>query len=109
MNFIDLCYCYSLAHLCAPKNVAIAISTDVVDKIDGVGQVGGVVGAPSCHHVILHSDGNRKFAGTGVGSSVSASFLFIVGLANSIILHRVLRKRRQVRTTSRDDSLPNGD
>ena len=89
--------------------MAIAISTDVVDKMDGVGQVGGVVGAPSCHHVILHSDGNRNFAGTGIGSSVSASFLFIVGLANSIILHRVLRKRLQVRTTSRDDSLPNGD
>jgi len=53
-------------------NVAIAISTDVTDKIDGVGQVGGVV-----------------------GSSVSASFLFVVGLANSIILHRVLRKRRR--------------
>jgi high-affinity nickel permease len=31
------------------------------------------------------------------GSSVSAAFLFIVGLANSVILHRVLRKRRQVR------------
>ena len=30
------------------------------------------------------------------GSAVSASFLFIVGLANSIILFRVIRKRRQV-------------
>ncbi len=31
--------------------MAIAISTDVVDKINGVGQVGGVVGAPPfpCH------------------------------------------------------------
>jgi hypothetical protein len=27
--------------------VAIAISTDVVDKINGIGQVGGIVGAPS--------------------------------------------------------------
>ncbi|KAH9997971.1 high-affinity nickel-transport protein-domain-containing protein, partial [Russula vinacea] len=68
---------FSLGHstIVIAVNVAIAISTDVADKIDGVGQVGGVV-----------------------GSSVSACFLFIVGLANSIILHRVLRKRRLVRT-----------
>jgi high-affinity nickel permease len=51
----------------------------------------------------------RNFA--GVGSSVSAFFLFIVGLANSIILHRVLRRRRQVRSITRlgYDSLLNGD
>ncbi|KAH9065490.1 NicO-domain-containing protein [Lactarius vividus] len=67
---------FSLGHstIVIVINVAIAISTDVADKIGGVGQVGGVV-----------------------GSSVSAAFLFIVGLANSIILHRVLRKRRRVR------------
>ncbi|TFY63963.1 hypothetical protein EVG20_g6106 [Dentipellis fragilis] len=53
-------------------NVAIAISTDVADRIGGVGSVGGIV-----------------------GSAVSATFLFIVGLANSIILYRILRKRRQ--------------
>ncbi|KAI0252388.1 high-affinity nickel-transport protein-domain-containing protein [Lactifluus subvellereus] len=65
---------FSLGHstIVIAVNVAIAISTDVADKIGGVGQVGGVV-----------------------GSSVSAFFLFIVGLANSVILHRVLRKRRQ--------------
>lgn len=33
------------------------------------------------------------------GSAVSGSFLFIVGLANSIILWRVLAKRRRVSTT----------
>ncbi|KAI0283898.1 high-affinity nickel-transport protein-domain-containing protein [Russula aff. rugulosa BPL654] len=67
---------FSLGHstIVIAVNVAIAISTHVADKIDGVGQVGGVV-----------------------GSSVSASFLFVMGLANSIILHRVLRKRRRVR------------
>lgn len=45
------------------------------------------------------------------GSSVSAAFLFIVGLANSVILHRVLRKRRQVRRVkwSGDDSNSIGD
>ncbi|KAI9510607.1 NicO-domain-containing protein [Russula earlei] len=65
---------FSLGHstIVIVVNVAIAISSDVADKIHGVGQIGGVV-----------------------GSSVSAFFLFVVGLANSIILHRVLRKRRQ--------------
>ncbi|KAH9179154.1 NicO-domain-containing protein [Lactarius sanguifluus] len=65
---------FSLGHstIVIVVNVAIAISTDVAGKIGGVGQVGGIV-----------------------GSSVSAAFLFIVGLANSVILHRVLRKRRQ--------------
>ncbi|KAN0139796.1 High-affinity nickel-transport domain containing protein [Lactarius tabidus] len=65
---------FSLGHstIVIVVNVAIAISTDVANKIGGVGHVGGVV-----------------------GSSVSAAFLFIVGLANSVILHRVLRKRRQ--------------
>ncbi|KAG8988877.1 hypothetical protein FRB90_002508 [Tulasnella sp. 427] len=53
-------------------NVAIAISTDVYNKIDGVGQVGGIIGA-----------------------SVSASFLFIIGLANSIILYQIIRERRR--------------
>ncbi|KAI0304491.1 high-affinity nickel-transport protein-domain-containing protein [Multifurca ochricompacta] len=65
---------FSLGHstIVIVVNVAISISTDVADKIGGVGQVGGVI-----------------------GSSVSAFFLFIVGFANSIILHKVLRKRRQ--------------
>ncbi|KAI0300362.1 NicO-domain-containing protein [Russula brevipes] len=65
---------FSLGHstIVIAVNVAIAISTDVANKIGGVGQVGGVV-----------------------GPAVSAFFLLVVGLANSIILHRVLRKRRQ--------------
>ncbi|KAI0822016.1 NicO-domain-containing protein [Trametes gibbosa] len=65
---------FSLGHstIVVVVNVAIAISTDVYNHIDGVGAVGGIVGA-----------------------AVSASFLFIVGLANSIILFRILRKRHQ--------------
>ncbi|THH20116.1 hypothetical protein EW146_g1211 [Bondarzewia mesenterica] len=65
---------FSLGHstIVIVVNVAIAISTDIADKIGGVGMVGGIV-----------------------GSSVSATFLFIVGLANSIILYRALKKRRQ--------------
>jgi nickel/cobalt transporter (NiCoT) family protein len=81
--------------------VAIAISTDVVDKIDGVGQVGGIVGAPPCH-VEHNSATARRAKFFPSGSSVSAFFLFVVGLANSIILHRVLRKRRRVRAIRRN-------
>ncbi|KAG8941411.1 hypothetical protein FRC04_004204 [Tulasnella sp. 424] len=54
------------------QNIAIAISTDVYNKIDSVGEVGGIIGA-----------------------SISASFLFIIGLANSIILYKIIRERRR--------------
>ncbi|KAG8924449.1 hypothetical protein FRC01_011494 [Tulasnella sp. 417] len=40
--------------------------------MEGVGQVGGIIGA-----------------------SVSATFLFIIGLANSIILYKIIRERRR--------------
>ncbi|EMD39548.1 hypothetical protein CERSUDRAFT_63171 [Gelatoporia subvermispora B] len=65
---------FSLGHstIVILVNVAIAISTDVYDRIDGVGAVGGIV-----------------------GDAVSASFLFIVGSANSIILWKILAKRRK--------------
>ncbi|KIJ54554.1 hypothetical protein M422DRAFT_24502 [Sphaerobolus stellatus SS14] len=64
---------FSLGHstIVIVVNVAIAISSDVYNKIGGVGTVGGIVGA-----------------------TVSGSFLFIIGLANSIILFRILRRRR---------------
>ncbi|CAE6448482.1 unnamed protein product [Rhizoctonia solani] len=52
--------------------IAIAISTDVYDRIGGVSDVGGVIGA-----------------------AISATFLFIVALVNSIILARILRQRRR--------------
>ncbi|KAJ7112859.1 NicO-domain-containing protein [Mycena crocata] len=65
---------FSLGHstIVIAVNVAIAISTSVYDKLDGVGTVGGIVGA-----------------------AVSGSFLFIVGLANSIILWRIIRHRQR--------------
>ncbi|KAH7336999.1 high-affinity nickel-transport protein-domain-containing protein [Rhizoctonia solani] len=50
--------------------VAIAISTDIYDRIGGVSDVGGII-------------------------AVSASFLFVVALVNSIILARILRQRRR--------------
>ncbi|GJE88284.1 NicO-domain-containing protein [Phanerochaete sordida] len=67
---------FSLGHstIVIAVNVAIAISTSVYDHINGVGDVGGIV-----------------------GTAVSASFLFIVGLANSIILWRVVAKRRRLK------------
>ncbi|THH03297.1 hypothetical protein EW145_g6371 [Phellinidium pouzarii] len=65
---------FSLGHstIVIAVNVAIAISTSVYDKVSGVSNVGGIV-----------------------GTAVSASFLFIIGLANSVILARVLRNRRR--------------
>ncbi|KAI5123092.1 hypothetical protein M0805_001448 [Coniferiporia weirii] len=65
---------FSLGHstIVIAVNVAIAISTSVYDRIDGVSNVGGIV-----------------------GTAVSASFLFIIGLANSIILFRIIRNRRR--------------
>ncbi|KIM89142.1 hypothetical protein PILCRDRAFT_813050 [Piloderma croceum F 1598] len=64
---------FSLGHstIVIVVNIAIAISTDIYDKIEGVGNVGAIVGA-----------------------AVSGSFLFIIGLANSIILWRIIRQRR---------------
>ena len=74
------------------QNVAIAISTSVYDHIDGVGKVGGIVGA-----FVVVICALRFTVCNFSGAAVSGSFLFIVGLANSIILWRVLAKRRRVR------------
>ncbi|KAF9019197.1 NicO-domain-containing protein [Hymenopellis radicata] len=65
---------FSLGHstIVIVVNIAIAISTDVYDKMTGVGKVGGIVGA-----------------------AVSGAFLFLVGTANSIILWRILKQRRK--------------
>ncbi|KAF9451826.1 NicO-domain-containing protein [Macrolepiota fuliginosa MF-IS2] len=67
---------FSLGHstIVIVVTVAIAISTDIYNRINGVGEVGSIVGA-----------------------AVSGSFLFIVGLANSFILWRILRQRRRDR------------
>ncbi|KAK0487508.1 NicO-domain-containing protein [Armillaria novae-zelandiae] len=64
---------FSLGHstIVVVVNVAIAISSDVYEKINGVGTIGGIVGA-----------------------AVSGSFLFIVGVANSIFLWKAIRQRR---------------
>ncbi|KAJ6605678.1 high-affinity nickel-transport protein-domain-containing protein [Mycena sp. CBHHK59/15] len=65
---------FSLGHstIVIVVNVAIAISSDIYNHLEGVGTVGGIVGA-----------------------AVSGSFLFIVGLANSIILWRIIKQRQR--------------
>ncbi|KIJ64544.1 hypothetical protein HYDPIDRAFT_40285 [Hydnomerulius pinastri MD-312] len=77
---------FSLGHstIVIVVNVAIVISTDVYNKLNGVGDVGSII-----------------------GTAVSGSFLFIVGLANSIILYKILRQRRRARR--RADSEGGGD
>ncbi|KAK0188034.1 NicO-domain-containing protein [Armillaria mellea] len=67
---------FSLGHstIVVVVNVAIAISSDVYEKINGVGTIGGIVGA-----------------------AVSGSFLFIVGVANSIFLWKAIRQRRNMK------------
>ncbi|EAU86074.1 hypothetical protein CC1G_07153 [Coprinopsis cinerea okayama7 len=67
---------FSLGHstIVFVVTIAIAISVDVFNRLDSVSNVGGII-----------------------GPAVSGSFLFIVGLANSIILWRILRRRRKVR------------
>ncbi|KAI0087802.1 high-affinity nickel-transport protein-domain-containing protein [Irpex rosettiformis] len=66
---------FSLGHssIVIAVNIAIAISTSVYEHIDGVGTIGSIV-----------------------GTAVSGSFLFIIGLANSIILFKVLKKQRRI-------------
>ncbi|KAI0345970.1 NicO-domain-containing protein [Trametopsis cervina] len=78
---------FSLGHssIVIAVNIAIAISTSVYEHIDGVGSIGGIV-----------------------GTAVSGSFLFIIGLANSIILWKVLAKRRKM-NKERERLLANGE
>ncbi|KAJ3759909.1 NicO-domain-containing protein [Lentinula raphanica] len=79
---------FSLGHstIVIVVNVAIAVSTDIANKLDGVGQVGGII-----------------------GSAISGSFLFIVALMNSIILSKLIRRRRRLQraTISEDDPADN--
>ncbi|KAF8133766.1 NicO-domain-containing protein [Boletus edulis] len=67
---------FSLGHstIVIVVNVAILISTSIYDKLSGVGNVGSIL-----------------------GTAISGSFLFIVGLVNSVILCNVLHRRRQAR------------
>ncbi|TFK74846.1 NicO-domain-containing protein [Pluteus cervinus] len=65
---------FSLGHstIVVVVTAAIAISSDVYERLNGVGTVGGIVGA-----------------------AVSGSFLFLIAVANSIILWRIIRNRRR--------------
>ncbi|KAH6911395.1 NicO-domain-containing protein [Coprinopsis sp. MPI-PUGE-AT-0042] len=73
---------FSLGHstIVIVVTIAIAISVNVYDNLGGVSTVGGIVGA-----------------------SVAGSFLFIVGVANSVIPYRVLRRRRKQKRLEKTD------
>ncbi|KAG7092902.1 hypothetical protein E1B28_009209 [Marasmius oreades] len=75
---------FSLGHstIVIVVNVAIAISTHIADKLDNIGEVGGIIGA-----------------------SISGSFLFIVAVTNSVILWKVLKRRQALkqRTAQEED------
>jgi high-affinity nickel-transport protein len=71
--------------------VAISISTGIYDKLNNVGRVGGIVGvSSSCSTDNLIADQSVA------GGAISGSFLFIVGVANSIIMYRIIKQRRRV-------------
>jgi len=78
----------ALSHSCW-QTVAIAISSDIYRKINGVGEIGGIIGRSTmtCLLLVLSS---------AIGAAVSGSFLFIIGLANSIILCKIINRRREV-------------
>lgn len=67
---------FSLGHstIVIVVNLAIVISTSVYNKFDGFSNAASVI-----------------------GPAVSGSFLFLVGLANSVILWRIIRRRRLAR------------
>ncbi|KAJ4491497.1 high-affinity nickel-transport protein-domain-containing protein [Lentinula edodes] len=77
---------FSLGHstIVIVVNVAIAISSNIASKLDGVGQVGSII-----------------------GSAISGSFLFIVAMMNSIILFKLMRRRRLRSQAANPDSADN--
>ncbi|KIL63259.1 hypothetical protein M378DRAFT_187100 [Amanita muscaria Koide BX008] len=68
---------FSLGHstIVIIVTVAIAVSASVYQHFNGANDVGGIIGA-----------------------SVSGAFLFIVAVANTIILWKILKRRRKVRS-----------
>lgn len=76
------------------KTIAIAISAHVYNSLSGVGNVGGIIGMSytSIFAVNCRPSGSKHYT----GSAVSGSFLFIIGLANTIILCKIIKRRRRV-------------
>ncbi|KIK57282.1 hypothetical protein GYMLUDRAFT_204164 [Collybiopsis luxurians FD-317 M1] len=74
---------FSLGHstIVIVVNIAIAISSNIANRLDGIGKVGGII-----------------------GSAISGSFLFIVAAMNSIVLYKLLRRRRKRRQGPEDDT-----
>ncbi|KAF5385618.1 hypothetical protein D9757_005552 [Collybiopsis confluens] len=70
-------------------NIAIAISSNIASRLDGVGRVGGSL--VEC----TISNSCTKQITVSSGSAISGSFLFIVAAMNSIILFKLIRRRRR--------------
>ncbi|KAF9524277.1 high-affinity nickel-transport protein-domain-containing protein [Crepidotus variabilis] len=70
------------------ETIAIAISSGIYDRMQKVGDVGGIIGA-----------------------SISGSFLFVIGLANTIVLWQIIGRRRRDKIFERrhaeGESVPN--
>ncbi|KAL4073076.1 high-affinity nickel-transport protein-domain-containing protein [Scleroderma yunnanense] len=80
---------FSLGHstIVIVVNCAIVVSTSVYNKFSGFSNIASVI-----------------------GPAISGSFLFIVGLANSVILWRIIRRRRRLarrETDAQDGDPPN--
>ena len=67
--------------------------TRVSSAFVDVGSVGGIIGAFFSLIVAYLSQSSLLL----VGPAVSASFLFLIGTANSVILWRIIMERREVR------------
>jgi high-affinity nickel-transport protein len=77
------------ASLSAEQNIAVAIGSHVLQKMQHVGDIGGIVGK-------LLDANFMCWLTVTQGTAVSGSFLFVVGLANTIILIKIIRRRRLV-------------
>ncbi|PFH54115.1 hypothetical protein AMATHDRAFT_136484 [Amanita thiersii Skay4041] len=71
---------FSLGHstIVIVVTIAIAISSDVYQRINNISDVGGIIGA-----------------------AVSGAFLFIIAVANAIILWKILKRRRKEKNSNR--------
>jgi len=77
--------------------VAISISTSIFDKVGGFGDVGGIIGE-NLGYLVQYIEPPLIWTlyPPATGASISGSFLFLIGVANSITLYRVIKRRRAV-------------
>jgi high-affinity nickel permease len=70
--------------------IAIAVSSDIYDKVGGFGDTGGIIGK-NILSLGFYTISNVVY----VGASVSGAFLFIIGVVNSYILFQNIKERRR--------------